>query len=204
MERAKPLPSNEFAEKGTSDPDSDPAAFFDLSKFSNTEYRSGRSKLVEIIWYFCSLIFFESGWFPVFGLKVQILRLFGARIGRGVVIKPHVRIKYPWRLTVGDHCWIGQNSWIDNIEDVSVGSHVCISQLAYLCTGSHDHRSQFFDLIAKPITIRNGAWIGAGAIVLGGVEVQANSIISAGSVANKNVEEGTFVGGNPAKPFGRR
>jgi putative colanic acid biosynthesis acetyltransferase WcaF len=176
----------------------------DLSAFRNRQYHPGKGILVRTVWYYCSLLFFENGWFPVSGIKVSLLRLFGAKIGRGVVFKPHVRIKYPWRLAIGDHCWIGQSVWIDNIEDVTIGDHVCVSQLAYFCTGSHDHRTPAFDLLAKPITVHTGAWIGARATLLGGVVVQANAIVAAGSVVVKSVPEEAIVGGNPAKEIRQR
>lgn len=149
-------------------------------------------------------MFFESGWLPASGIKARILRLFGAKIGRGVVFKPHVRIKYPWRLVIGDHCWIGQNVWIDNIENVIIGDHVCVSQLSYFCTGSHDHRTRTFDLEAKPIVVQAGAWIGARVTLLGGVTVHANAIAAAGAVVVKSVPAAMIVGGNPAREIGLR
>lgn len=176
----------------------------DLSAFQNPEYDPGRGLLVRTLWYYCSLVLFETGWFPVSGVKARILRLFGAKIGHGVLFKPHVRIKFPWRLAIGDHCWIGQNVWIDNIEDVTIGDHVCISQLAYFCTGSHDHRSMGFDLLAKPIVVESGAWVGARATLLGGVTLHANAIAAGGSVVVKSVSAGTIVGGNPAREIGQR
>lgn len=176
----------------------------DLSAFRNSEYDPGRGLLVRTLWYYCSLVLFESGWFPVSGAKAKILRLFGARIGQGVIFKPHVRIKFPWRLVIGDHCWIGQNVWIDNIEDVTIGDHVCISQLAYFCTGSHDHRSVGFDLLAKPIVVESGAWVGARATLMGGITLHANSIAAGGSVVVKSVPAGKIVGGNPAREIGQR
>jgi putative colanic acid biosynthesis acetyltransferase WcaF len=182
----------------------DTAPLCDLSAFRNPEYDPGRGLLARTVWYFVSLIVFESGWFPVSGVKSRILRLFGAKIGKGVVFKPHVRIKFPWRLAIGDHCWIGQGTWIDNIEDVTIGNHVCVSQLAYFCTGSHDYRSRAFNLLAKPIAVENGAWIGARATLLGGVVVHANAIAAAGSIVVKSVPAATIVGGNPAKQIGVR
>jgi putative colanic acid biosynthesis acetyltransferase WcaF len=184
--------------------DSEVRPLSDLSSFRNSTYDPGRGAIVRTLWYYCSLLMFESGWLPVSGIKVQILRLFGARIGRSVVVKPHVRIKYPWRLAIGDHCWIGQNVWIDNIEDVSIGDHVCVSQLAYFCTGSHDHRTPAFDLLAKPIQVETGAWIGARATLTGGVTVHANAIAAAGAVVVKSVPAATIVGGNPAREIGQR
>lgn len=180
------------------------SSFVDLSTFRNLNYDPGRGPLVRILWYFLSLLFFETGCFPLKRIKTVLLRLFGADIGTGLVIKPHVRIKNPWRLKVGDHCWIGQDVWMDNIEDVHLGNHVCVSQKAYFCTGSHDHRCTTFDLIAKPIVVHDGAWVGAGALLLGGVTIQANAIVAAGSVVTKDVEAGQIVGGNPAKMIGRR
>jgi putative colanic acid biosynthesis acetyltransferase WcaF len=180
------------------------APLCDLSAFRNPEYDPGRGFVTRTIWYFVSLMVFESGWLPVSGIKSRILRSFGAKVGNGVVIKPHVRIKFPWRLSIGDHCWIGQGVWIDNIEDVAIGNHVCVSQLAYFCTGSHDHRSRAFDLLAKPITVENGAWIGARVTLLGGVVVHANAIAAAGSVVVKSVPTASIVGGNPAKQISVR
>jgi putative colanic acid biosynthesis acetyltransferase WcaF len=176
----------------------------DLSAFKNRWYYSGRGRLVRGLWYFVSLLIFENGWIPVMLPKRWILRRFGARLGKGIVIKPHVRIKYPWRLTVGDHCWIGQGAWIDNLADVRLGSHVCISQQVYLCTGSHDHRSRTFNLIVKPIEVGNGAWLAARSLVLGGVTIGANAVVAAGSVVTKDVEPAAIVAGQPAVRIGER
>lgn len=175
------------------------ASWVDLAAFDNPEYDPGRGLVVRTLWYYCSLFFLESGWLPISGLKSRLLRLFGAEIGDHPVIRTHVRIKYPWRLTVGDHCWIGQGVWIDNIEDVRIGSHVCVSQLAYFCTGSHDYRRRRFDLAASSIAVADGAWIGARATLLPGVFVGANAIVAGGSVVTKSVDPATIVGGNPAK-----
>jgi len=179
-------------------------SWVDLAAFDHPEYSSGRGGVLRTLWYYCSLLVFESGWLPVSGFKARLLRLFGAQVGVGLVIKPHVRIKYPWRLVVGDHCWIGQGAWIDNIEDVRIGSHVCVSQLVYFCTGSHDYRRRKFDLTARPIAVADGAWIGARATLLPGVSVGANAIVAGGSVVTKSVNAATIVGGNPAKPIARR
>ncbi|MEN0109921.1 MAG: WcaF family extracellular polysaccharide biosynthesis acetyltransferase [Planctomycetota bacterium] len=180
-------------------------AWVDLSSYTNGGYRPGRGKLVQMLWYFTSLTLLESGWLPVAkGLKSALLRAFGARIGVGVVIKPHVRIKYPWRLTVGDHVWIGQDAWIDNLADVRIGSHVCVSQRAYLCTGGHDHRRRTFDLLTGEIVLEDGSWVGAGATVLGGVTVGGNAIVAAGAVASRDVPAATVVGGASAVEIARR
>jgi putative colanic acid biosynthesis acetyltransferase WcaF len=189
------------AQEGASQDD---ASLVDLGNYRNPEYDPGRGLLVRALWYVISLVVFESGWFPFRRLKAPLLRWFGAKLGQGVRIKPHVRIKYPWRFTAGEHCWIGQEVWIDNVSDVQLGSHVCLSQRVYLCTGSHDHRSPGFELITKPIRIGNGAWLGAGCLIVRGLSVGANSLVAGGSVVTKDVPPAMIVAGNPAKPIGPR
>ena len=174
-------------------------AQFDLSKYSSIGYSPGRGLLIRALWYIASELFFEHGLFPVRWPKVLLLKAFGARVGKGLVIKPSVRIKFPWRLTIGDHCWIGESVWIDNLANVAIGDHVCVSQGAYLCTGSHDFRSSSFDLIFRPIKIGSGVWIAARAVILCGVTIGGNSIVTAGSVVHRNVSPGWIVSGNPAR-----
>lgn len=153
-----------------------------LGEYQNESYDSGRGFVIRMIWYYVSLVVFESGWFPFSSMKSFVLRRFGASVGEGVVIHPNVRIKYPWRLSIGDHCWIGREVWIDNLDDVILESDVCISQGAYLCTGSHDHRSATFELKTGPIIVEHGAWVCCRAIVLGGATVRRLSLVPANQV----------------------
>jgi putative colanic acid biosynthesis acetyltransferase WcaF len=136
-------------------------------------------------------------------MKAIVLRLFGAKVGRGVVIKPSVHIKYPWRLSIGDNSWIGERSWIDNLDVVNVGSNVCISQGAYLCTGNHDWDPRM-GLVVKPSTVEEGAWIGAFARIAPGVTVRCNSIITLGGVLLTTTEPGGIYSGNPARRIKER
>lgn len=173
--------------------------FLQLGRYEKGKYSPGRGIFVRAAWYILSLVMFESGWCPLSRLKVSILRLFGAQLGTGVVIKPHVRIKYPWLLQIGDQSWVGQEAWIDNLAPVRIGSNVCISQRVYLCTGSHDHRKRTFDLIAAPITIGDGAWLAVGSIVLGGVSVGANALVCAGTVVRSDVPADTISWGHGSR-----
>lgn len=157
----------------------------DLGAYQNRGYSAGRGLIVRTMWYYISLIFFESSWFPFSKLKSLILRRFGADIGRGLVLHPNVRIKYPWKLTVGDNCWIGREAWIDNLDQVTLESDVCISQSAYLCTGSHDHKSRTFDLKTGPITIKHGSWVCCRAVVLGGATLERMTLVPAGHVYSR-------------------
>ncbi|MEM6799641.1 MAG: WcaF family extracellular polysaccharide biosynthesis acetyltransferase [Planctomycetota bacterium] len=175
-----------------------------LAAYTNDGYSPGRGFVWQLLWYYVGLVFFESGWFPFQSFKPRLLRLFGAKIGEGVVIKPNVRIKYPWLLEIGDHCWIGQDVWLDNLAMVRIGSHVCVSQGAYFCTGSHNHQTRTFKLAEAPITVSDGAWLAAKCMLLAGVEVGANALVAAGSVVSKDVPPATIVGGVPARVLGDR
>jgi putative colanic acid biosynthesis acetyltransferase WcaF len=174
-------------------------SWVDLSSYDNSGYDPGRSRLIRTVWYLISLIVFESGWCPLSRVKVAILNLFGAKIPRGVVIKPNVRIKYPWRLETGDHCWIGQEVWIDNLANVVLGSNVCLSQRAYICTGGHDYRRRTFDLTALPVEISDGVWVGACSLIHGGNNVGSNALVAAGSVVTSDVPAEAIMGGVPAR-----
>ena len=124
----------------------------DLSTFNNKNYKSGNI-FARVLWYFINIIFFKSSWFPFSGIKIFILRLFGAKIGSGVVVKPSVNIKYPWKLEIGNYVWIGEYVWIDNLDNVIIANNSCISQGAMLLCGNHDFSSSTFDLITKSIVI---------------------------------------------------
>ena len=170
----------------------------DLGKFDNSWFRPGRPVLIQVLWYLTNGLFFINPVFPFSGLKIFLLRLFGAKIGRGVVIKPGVNIKYPWRLCLGDNCWIGEKVWIDNLAEVSIGPHVCISQGAFLLTGNHNYKKPAFDLITGAIRLDEGVWIGAKAVVCPGVTCHTHAVLSVGSVATKSLDACGIYQGNPA------
>lgn len=169
-----------------------------LSKFDNSWYKPGGNIFKRTLWYFTNVLFFLNPFNPFSSLKVVFLRLFGAKVGKGVIIKPSVNIKYPWRLTVGNHVWIGEKVWIDNLANVIIGDNVSISQGAMLLCGNHNYKKTTFDLITGEITLDNGVWIGAHSIVAPGVHCKQESILSVNSVATKNLEEYTIYQGNPA------
>jgi putative colanic acid biosynthesis acetyltransferase WcaF len=164
----------------------------------------GAGKFKQVIWYLVNVFFFKNAYNVFSSIKTGLLKAFGAKLGKGVVIKPSVNIKYPWKLTIGDHSWIGENVWIDNLSEVTIGNHVTISQGGLLITGSHDHTKQGFDFITRPIILEDGVWICAGAIVLGGVTCKSHSILGTHATAEKNLEAYTIYKGNPALPIGER
>jgi putative colanic acid biosynthesis acetyltransferase WcaF len=173
-------------------------AKIDLSKFENTWYRPGGGFLTRSLWFFIGSPIVRSTIISSSAVRTLVLRAFGARIGSGVVWKPGAHIKYPWRLAVGDHSWIGEDCWIDSLANITIGSHVCVSQGVYLCTGNHDWSDPYFALRVSPIVIEDGAWVGAKAVVCPGVTVGNMAVLTAGSVATKSLPSGEIHVGNPA------
>jgi len=168
-----------------------------LSIYDNSWYSPG-SKWKIIIWYFVNILFFLNPLNPISGLKILLLRFFGARIGKGVHIKPGVNIKYPWFLEIGNNVWIGENVWIDNLGRVKIEDNVCISQGAMLLCGNHNYKKTTFDLIIGRIHVKEGAWIGAKSIVCPGVTLHSHAILAVGSVATNNLDSFGIYQGNPA------
>lgn len=171
----------------------------DLAGFQNAHYSPGRPGWVLAAWFFIGAPIVRCSVLPFSSVRVWLLRLFGAEIGEGVVIKPGVRIKYPWLLRVQDHAWLGEDCWIDNLVTVNIGNSACVSQGAYLCTGNHDWSDVHFGLIVKPITLQDGAWVGARAVVAPGITLGECAILTAGSVAKSDVPAYHIYDGNPAK-----
>ncbi|MDH6181869.1 putative colanic acid biosynthesis acetyltransferase WcaF [Microbacteriaceae bacterium SG_E_30_P1] len=165
---------------------------FRLAGFSGSGYDKGRGVLWQAAWVVTSSLIVRRTWCPSV-LRVSLLRLFGARIGRGVLIREHVRIHWPWKLRIGDDVWIGVDAWLLNLEPISIGSNVCISQSAFLCTGSHDYRSPTFEFDNQPISVEDGVWIATRATVLRGVKIGADSIIGATAVVRKDVAPNSIV-----------
>jgi putative colanic acid biosynthesis acetyltransferase WcaF len=175
-----------------------------LANFRNTWYKPGRSPLVQAAWFFIGAPLVRTSLLPGSRVRSRILRLFGSRIGRGVVLKPGIRVKYPWRLSIGDNSWIGEDAWLDTVGDISIGSNVCISQAAYLCTGNHDWKDPAFGLIVQNITLGDGSWVGAKALICPGVEFGECAVAAAGSVVTRSIPAYEVHGGNPATLVRRR
>ncbi len=175
----------------------------DLNTYSNHNYNPG-NVLKRLLWYAVNAIFFDSYWFPSSQLKVFFLRLFGAKIGRGVVIKPRVSIKYPWFLEVGDFTWVGERVWIDNLTDVQIGSNACLSQGAFLLTGNHDYKSVQFDLMVQGIQLNDGAWVGAQAKLMPGTVMESHAVLQAGAIGSGKLNAFTIYGGTPAIELKKR
>ena len=170
----------------------------DLSSFSNPEYHHGKSLPVRLVWMLVSRIFFQTVLPYPNAFKAMLLRLFGARVGKKVVIKPNVNIKQPWRLSIADYSWIGEGVWIDNLVQVKIGNHCCLSQGSFLLTGNHNYKKTSFDLMTGTIILEDGVWLGAKSIVGPNVKCHSHAVLSAGSCAFKDLDPYSIYQGNPA------
>lgn len=176
----------------------------DLSTFTGEGSPGITAKLKYLVWLLFSNVFFLTN-IPYPNLvKVTILRIFGAKVGHHVVIKPWVKIKFPWKLEIGNYVWLGEEAWIDNLSEIKLGNHVCISQGALLITGNHNYKKASFDLFSKGIDIEDGAWVGAKSIVSGGVKLGSHSVLSVGSFTSKDLAAFTIYQGNPAQEVKHR
>jgi len=168
-----------------------------LDRYNKRQFHRGRPRIVEALW-LCFQAIAISSWIPGSLHRRLLLRLFGAKIGAGVVLKPGVRVKFPWRLAIGPHTWVGEDVWIDNLAPVTIGRDCCLSQGVYLCTGNHDWSRETFDLIAMPVTIHDQAWLAAKSVVAPGVVIGEGAVLGLGSVATRNLKEWQVYQGNPA------
>ena len=146
-------------------------------------------KLISIAcWWITLNIIFVNPFTPSF-LRPTILRLFGAKVGNGVIIRRGVRIHFPWKLEIADNCWVGEEVWFINHEKITINSNVCISQRSIICSGGHDYRSTSLAYAHKPIVIKDGAWLCLDSKVLPGVTIGECSVISAGEIVRKSVPD---------------
>ena len=165
--------------------------------FDTGTFNIGASGVKQFLWYFTDVFFFRSKVIPFSAVLVGVLRLFGAKIGRDVRIKPGIHIKYPWKLIIGDYSWLA-DCYLENLDEIRIGMNCCISQQAVLMTGNHNYKKQSFDLIVAPIVLEDGAWVGASSKVAPGVTLKEHAVLTFGSVATSNLEPYEIYQGNPA------
>jgi putative colanic acid biosynthesis acetyltransferase WcaF len=171
-------------------------------KRSLKEFQSRRdfNLITFSFWWLISNLILSNAFTPS-SFRPIILRIFGAKIGAGVVIRRGVRIHFPWNLIIGDNCWIGEEVWFINHEKVTIGSDVCISQRSIICSGGHDYRSASLAYAHKPIEIKDGAWICLDAKVLPGVTIGECSVVSAGEIARKSLPDFSMLVGGQVRPI---
>ncbi|WP_223246573.1 acetyltransferase [Curtobacterium sp. ER1/6] len=156
-----------------------------------------------LLWSIIELLVVTNPWQISSRIRVTALRAFGAEIGEGVVFRPRTRVRFPWKLRIGDGSWIGEGVWLHNQARIDIGSDVVISQETFLTTGSHAHRRDMA-LITRSIVVEDGAWVTSRCMVLGGSRIGRSALVQPMSLINGDVAPNTVVGGNPASVKGQR
>jgi len=162
-----------------------------------------RPFLVVLLWALCELLFVSSAWQLSSRLRVAVLRAFGAEIGRGVTMRPRIRVRFPWKLHIGDDSWIGEGVWLHNQNHIYIGNDCVISQETLLTTGSHRHRRDMA-LVTRPIVIEPGVWITSRCMVLGGAHVGRSALARPMTVVSGEVPPGAVVAGRDGEVVGTR
>jgi putative colanic acid biosynthesis acetyltransferase WcaF len=170
-----------------------------LDLYSQDGYSRGRSGAIVLLWWFVQGTLFRYSPHPLYGWRRFLLRLFGARIGKGVLVRATARFTYPWKVAIGDHSWVGDYAEFYSLDRIAVGSHCVISQYAYLCTGTHDMTDERFGLVTSPIRIGDGAWIASGAFVYPGVTVGEMGVAAARSTVTRDIPPCEVHAGTPAR-----
>lgn len=162
-----------------------------------------RPRAVVYLWSVFELLFVHNAWQPSSRLRCAVLRAFGAQIGSGVVIRPRVRVRFPWKLSIGNNCWIGEGVWFHNQNSISLEHDVVVSQETFLTTGTHAHRADMA-LLTRPIQVHAGAWVTSRCIVTGGVVIGRSALITPNTVVSESVAANTIFGAPRGKPLGLR
>lgn len=178
----------------------DAEPWMDLRKYDQSNFDRGRSNWIILLWWLVQAIAFPLTPHQLHAPRIALLRLFGAKIGKGVVIRPTARFTYPWKVEIGDYSWIGDDVVLYSLDYIRIGRHSVISQECYLCTGSHDFQDPTFSLITAPITIGNGVWVATDSFVGPGVEIGANTIVGARSSVFRSLPAGQVCWGSPCRP----
>lgn len=169
----------------------------DLRTYDLSNFDRGKPKWYVMLWWLVQAIVFPLSPHNFNGFRCFLLRLFGAEIGKGTVIRPSSRFLFPWKISIGEYSWIGDEVVFYSVDCITVGSHSVISQKTYLCTGSHDICDRSFALITAPITIGNGTWIATDCFLAAGVSIGSNAVIGARSSVMKNISARQVAWGTP-------
>lgn len=170
-----------------------------LDQYRQEGYSRGRSGPVVLLWWLVQATLFRCSPQPMYGFRRFLLRLFGARVGKGVKVRPTALFTYPWNVSIGDHSWIGDRAELYSLGAIAIGKHCVVSQRSYLCTGSHDAADAAFSLIVRPIAVEDGAWVASDVFVYPGVTVGTMAVAAARSTVLRDIPAGEVHAGTPAK-----
>jgi putative colanic acid biosynthesis acetyltransferase WcaF len=175
-----------------------------LNTFSVPPNFRGRSGAIVQLWWIVEALLFNPSPQILYGWRRFLLRLFGARVGKGVIIRPSVKTTYPWKLSIGDYSWIGDNVVLYSLGEINIGSNAVVSQKSYLCTGSHDFEKKEFDIFAKKINIEDEVWVASDVFIGPGVTIGRGAVVGARSSVFKVLEGGYVYAGSPVRKIKKR
>lgn len=169
-----------------------------LNKFKLPNKFRGRSSFIVQLWWFTDFVFFKLSPQIMYGWRRFLLRIFGAKIGKNVIIRPSVTITYPWKISIGDFSWIGDDVTLYSLGEIEIGNNVVISQKSYLCAASHDYDKENFPIWAKKITIEDECWLATDVYVAPGITIGKGTVVGARSSVFKDLPAGKLCVGSPA------
>jgi putative colanic acid biosynthesis acetyltransferase WcaF len=176
---------------------------YNQDTFSGPSF-SLRNRIGRVLWNVVYLFFFRYSPTPMYRYRSFLLRLFGAKIGRGVHVYPGVKIWAPWNLTINGESGIGDNVIIYSQGEIKIGYRVVISQRAHLIAGTHDYTVPGFPLITKPIIVNDHVWIAAEAFIHPGITIGEGCVIAARAVVTKDMPAWMVCAGHPCEPIKQR
>jgi len=174
-------------------------AYQSLSQFSVPVNFRGRPGWYVQLWWLVQALFFRTSPQVLYGWRRFLLRLFGARVGKGVILRPSVQVTYPWKVQIGDYAWVGDDVTLYSLGEIIIGANAVISQKCYICTGSHDYSKPAFDIYSKPIHIEDEAWLATDVFVAPGVTIGRGAVVGARSGVFKDLAGGYLYAGNPLR-----
>jgi putative colanic acid biosynthesis acetyltransferase WcaF len=172
-----------------------------LTQFQLPEGFRGKSAWLVQLWWLVQWFLFRPSPQAMYGWRRFLLRLFGARIGAKVIIRPTATVTYPWKVTIGDFSWIGDDVTLYSLGEIIVGKNTVISQRSYICTGAHDYTRLTFDIYAKPVRIGDQVWVATDVFVAPGVSIGNGAVVGVRSTVLNDLPEGMICYGSPAKPM---
>jgi len=175
-----------------------------LDLFSVSPGLRGRSPLAVQMWWLAQATLFRGSPQIAYGFRRWLLRRFGARVGKKVLIRPSATITYPWKVSIGDYSWIGDDVVLYSLSSIDIGDHVVVSQRSYVCAADHDPALRDFPIRERPVRIESGAWIATDVFVGPGVTVGTGAVVGARSSVFKSIPAATVCHGNPCRPVRMR
>lgn len=172
-----------------------------LNQYNTPKGFRGKPKIMVQLWWTVYALFFRPSPQLMYGWRRFLLRSFGAKIGKNVIVRPSAQITYPWKVSIGDFSWIGDEVVLYSLGDIEIGSNTVISQRSYICTGTHDYLSEDFKIYAKKITIGSKCWLATDVYVGPSVNIGDFTVVGARSSVFNDLPEGKVCLGSPAKPI---